>query len=334
MVRDERAGAALGRLVSEGVLSKDQADAVLAALAVERASAVARGKVLAEIAAYVGAGLLFGGIFLVASASWDDLGRPVRVGVLAVVSAGLLLGGVLLGGVLLGGVLLTGVRSRRTSVHSARARLAAVLFALGSVALAGSVGTALEGGGSDAAWVFACVAGAVIAVLGYLALPSVVGMLVCACFVPAAVAGLLTEVIDLDDIWGSVAVLLLGGVWFALTRVGALIDIRVGYLIAIITSVAAAQSVDVDGRAWAYGLTALVALICFALYATQRSAVLVIGGGVAIALAAGEAVSDWTDDSLGAAAVVVAIGAITLAVGAFRLARPWREKKADPVAKP
>ncbi|WP_280250637.1 DUF2157 domain-containing protein [Nocardia abscessus] len=323
MVRDERAGAALGRLVAEGVLSASQADAVLTALAAERASAVARGKVLAEIAAYVGAGLLFGGIFLVASSSWDDLGRPVRVGVLAVVSAGLLLGG----------VLLTGVRLRRTSVHSARARLAAVLFALGSVALAGSVGTALEGGGSDAAWVFACAAGAVIAVLGYLALPSVVGMLVCACFVPAAVAGLLTEVIDLEDTWGSVAVLLLGGVWFALARLGALIDTRVGYLIAIVTSVAAAQSVDIDGRTWAYGLTALVALVCFALYATQRSAVLVIGGGVAIALAAGEAVSDWTDDSLGAAAVVVAIGAITLALGAFRLVRPWREKKADPVVK-
>ncbi|MGY1945664.1 DUF2157 domain-containing protein [Nocardia asiatica] len=319
MASEDRARTAIGRLVADGVLTRDQADAVLAALAAERASAVARGRVLAEIAAYVGAGLLFGGIVLVAASSWEDLGRPVRVGLLAVVAAGLLLGG----------VLLTGISAGRASAHSARARLAAALFALGSVALAGSVGTALEDGGSDAAWVFACTAGAVIAVLGYLALPSVVGMLVCACFVPAAVAGLLTEVIGLDDIWGGVAVLLLGGAWFALTRLGAASDLRVGYLIAIVTSVAAAQSLDVDGRSWAYGITALVALICFALYATQRSAVLVVGGGVAIAVAAGEAVSDWTGDSLGAAAVVVAIGAITLALGGYRLARPRREKEVE-----
>ncbi|MFE7743119.1 hypothetical protein [Nocardia sp. NPDC057455] len=320
MVSDDRAEAAVGRLVAERVLTRGQADAVLAALAVERAAVVARGKVLAEIASYVGAGLLFGGIALVAASSWDALDRPVRVGVLAVVSAGLLFGG----------VLLAGVPTGRTSANGARARLAAVLFALGSVALAGSVGTALEHASTDAAWVFACVAGAVIAVLGYLALPSVLGMLVCACFVPAAVAGIVTEVFGLDDTWGSTAVLLLGGAWFALTRFGALVDLRIGYSIAILTAVAAAQSLDIGGRTWAYGITALIAVACFALYATQRSAVLVIGGGVAIAVAAGEAVSEWTGDSLGAAAVVVAIGAITLALGAFRLARPRREQEADP----
>ncbi|MGO4614519.1 DUF2157 domain-containing protein [Nocardia sp. 2YAB30] len=311
MVSDDRAGAAVGRLVADGVLSREQADAVLAALAVERASVLTRGKVLAEIAAYLGAGLLFGGIFLVLASSWEDLGRPVRVGVLAVVAAGLLFGGVLLAGALF----------TRPSVHSPRARLATVLFALASIALAAAVGTALEGGNFDAAWVFACAAGAVIAVLGYLALPSVLGMLVCACFVPAAVAGMLTDVFDLDDAWGSVAVLVLGGAWFALTRIGALLENRAGYLIAIVTSVAAAQSIDVGGRTWAYGLTALVAVVCFALYATERSAVLVIGGGVSIALASGEAVSEWTDDALGAAAVVVAIGAIMLAIGAFQLTR-------------
>ncbi|MGV9725335.1 DUF2157 domain-containing protein [Nocardia beijingensis] len=316
MVSDGRAEAAIGRLVADGVLTRDQADAVLAALAVERAAVSARGKVLAEIASYVGAGLLFGGIALVAASSWDALDRPVRVGVLAVVAAGLLLGG----------VLLAGLPSGRGNARSVRGRLAAALFALGAVALAGAVGTALDG--ADAAWVFACAAGAVIAVLGYLALPSVLGMLVCACFVPAAVAGVLTDLFDLDDMWAAVAVLLLGAGWFALTRIGAMADLRVGYLIAIVTSVAAAQSLD--GRAWAYGVTAVIAVLCFALYATQRSAVLVIGGGVAIAVAAGEAVSQWTGDSLGAAAVVVALGAITLAVGAFRLARPRREKEKDP----
>ncbi|MGW5140479.1 DUF2157 domain-containing protein [Nocardia beijingensis] len=316
MVSDGRAEAAIGRLVADGVLTRDQADAVLAALAVERAAASARGKVLAEIASYVGAGLLFGGIALVAASSWDALDRPVRVGVLAVVAAGLLLGG----------VLLAGLPSGRGNARSARGRLAAALFALGAVALAGAVGTALDG--ADGAWVFACAAGAVIAVLGYLALPSVLGMLVCACFVPAAVAGALTDLFDLDDMWAAVAVLLLGAGWFALTRIGAMADLRVGYLIAIVTSVAAAQSLD--GRAWAYGVTAVIAVLCFALYTTQRSAVLVIGGGVAIAIAAGEAVSQWTGDSLGAAAVVVALGAITLAVGAFRLARPRREKENDP----
>ncbi|WP_330232765.1 hypothetical protein OHA40_09965 [Nocardia sp. NBC_00508] len=314
MMSDDRAATAVGRLVAEGVLSREQADAVLAALAVEQAAA-ARGKVLAEIAAYLGTGLLFGGIFLVMDSSWEDLGRPVRVGVLAIAAAGLLFGGVLLAGALF----------TRQRAYGARARLASVLFALASIALAAAVGTALEDGSSDAAWVSACAVGAVVAILGYLALPSVLGMLVCACFVPAAIAGLLTEVFDLDDAWGSAAVLLVGGAWFALTRIGALIETQVGYLIAMVTSVAAAQSIDVEGRAWAYGLTALVALVCFVLYATQRSTVLVIGGGVSIALAAGEAVSEWTDDALGAAVVVVAIGAITLAFGAFQLTRSQKK---------
>ncbi|MEU7633409.1 DUF2157 domain-containing protein [Nocardia sp. NPDC049220] len=319
MVSDNRAGSALARLVAEGVLSRSQADAVLAALVAERSAAPTRGKVLAEIAAYLGAGLLFGGIFLLMASSWQDLGRVVRVCVLTVVAAGLLLGGVTLAGGL------SRSRSGAKGSHSVRTRLAAVLFALASVAVAGAVGTALENGSADLAQVSACLAGSVLAVLGYLAVPSVLGMITCACFVPAAVAGLLTDVFDLDAVWGSVSVLLLGGLWFALTRAGAVVETWAGYLIAIVTSVAAAQSIDGAGRTSAYVLTVLVAVVCFALYATARSVVLVIGGGLSIALAAGQAVSAWTDDALGAAGVVVVIGAIVLTFGAVQLTRSQKK---------
>ncbi|MEU7768363.1 DUF2157 domain-containing protein [Nocardia sp. NPDC049190] len=319
MVSDNRAGSAVARLVAEGVLSRSQADAVLAALAAEQSTAPTRGKVLAEIAAYLGAGLLFGGIFLVMASSWENLGRLVRVGVLALVAAGLLFGGVALAGGL------SRARSGPRGAHSVRTRLATVLFALASVAVAGAVGTALENGSADLALLFACLAGSVLAVFGYLAVPSVLGMITCACFVPAALVGLLTDVFDLDNVWGSVAVLLLGGLWFALTRAGVLAETWAGYLIAIVTSVAAAQSIDGVGRTAAYLLTALVAVVCFALYATARSVVLVIGGGMSIALAAGQAVSEWTDDALGAAGVVVVIGAIVLTFGAVQLTRSQKK---------
>ncbi|MFR9753452.1 hypothetical protein ACL02S_20795 [Nocardia sp. 004] len=315
MVSDNRAGAVVARLVAEGVLSGSQADAVVTALAADRAAESPRGKVLAEIAAYLGAGLLFGGIVMVMASSWGRLGALVQVGILVAVAAGLLYGGVILAGGI--PLLFSGPGVSR----SARTRLATVLFALASVAAAGATGTAIDNGSAGNAWVFACLAGAVVAVLGYLALPSLLGLLACACFVPAASIGLLVEVFGLGDVWGSVAALLLGGLWFALAWFGVLIETWAGYLIAIVTSIAGAQSIGINGSAGAYLLTAVVAAACFGLYATQRWAVLVIGGAVAIALAAGQAVSEWTDDTLGVAGVVVALGATLLFIAAIHLTR-------------
>ncbi|MGV9823145.1 DUF2157 domain-containing protein [Nocardia xishanensis] len=218
MAHEHRVGTALRRLVDEGVLTEAQRDAVTAAVAAEEAAArPTAGKLLAEIAAYIGAGLLLGGLVLFLEASWGDLARASRVAILAAVAIGLALGGVALAG---------RASLFRTPTPTARTRLAAVLFALAAATLAGAVGAGIDDSGSDEAWVFAACAGLVVAVLGYVALPSVVGMLACAAFGVPVVGGVLGELFNLDEFWIGSGFFALGMVWFGLTRAGAVIMAR------------------------------------------------------------------------------------------------------------
>ncbi|WP_433757012.1 hypothetical protein [Nocardia sp. CA-135398] len=68
-------------------------------------------------------------------------------------------------------------------------------------------------------------------------------------------------------------------------------------------------------------LTALVAVVCFVLYATQRSAVLVIGGSATVALAVGMAVTSRFDGEVGVMVAIVIVSAVVLAIGALLLTR-------------
>ncbi|MGW4736911.1 DUF2157 domain-containing protein [Nocardia xishanensis] len=315
MAHEHRVGTALRRLVDEGVLTEAQRDAVTAAVAAEEAAArPTAGKLLAEIAAYIGAGLLLGGLVLFLEASWADLARASRVAILAAVAIGLALGGVALAG---------RASLFRTTTPTARMRLAAVLFALAAATLAGAVGAGIDDSGSDEAWVLAACAGLVAAVLGYVALPSVVGMLACAAFGVPVVGGVLGELLDLDEFWIGLGFFALGMVWFGLTRAGAFVEEWAGYAIAIAVALLGAQWVDLERDRWPLVLTVLVAVVCFALYATQRSPVLVIGGAGAVALAIAGAVSEWTE-GLGAAGFVLIVGAVLLATGVIIMARSPR----------
>ncbi|WP_150407962.1 DUF2157 domain-containing protein [Nocardia colli] len=296
------------KLVEQGVLTEAQFDAVMAAL--ETRESRPRGKVLAEIAAYIGAGLVFCGIALVIGSSWDDLARGGRVAVLLAVSFGLVLGAI----AVVGG---PGKLFARDP-HGSRVRLAAALLALAAGAIAGTVGTALDNGTGDAgSW--AAIAGLVAAVLGYLAVPSVIGMLACgvlSALLPAA----LGDLAGVDDVWYALGMLVVGGIWFALTRIGGFVETWLGYAIAVGISLIGAAIIDVDDW-WAFLLSLLVAVVCFALFAEQRSTVLVIGGGLAVALATGQAVTEWTDSVLAAAVSVLVVGSVVLAGGAFMLTR-------------
>ncbi|NEW41794.1 DUF2157 domain-containing protein [Nocardia cyriacigeorgica] len=314
--------ASLRPLVESGVLTEQQLDAVLGALA-EPPARHSRTRLLAEIAAYAGAGLLLAGIALVLAASWEDLARTGRVAILALISVVLAVIAVAVAG---GGSALFGrLRDRpgaAAQVPAVRTRLATVLFALAAAFVAGTVGSAIEDGNTDSAWVYACIAGLIAAVIGYLALPSLIGIFTCAGFSAAAVPGVMTDLVDLHDGWPGLAVLLLGIVWGVLTRLSAFDERWAGYLIAVVLAVFGAQFTgEYDTMAIAYWLTALVAVLCFALYLTERSWVLVLGGAAALAIAAAEAVWDWTDGSVGAAGAVLIIGAVVLGVGGYLLIR-------------
>ncbi|MFQ6393285.1 hypothetical protein ACLMAJ_07525 [Nocardia sp. KC 131] len=311
-----RTSAALQRLVGEGVLTAAQLDAVAAALAAEDArNRPPPGKLIAEIAAYIGAGLLLGGGGLVLATSWDDLAAIVRATLFAAVTIGLVFGGIAVAGGV--SVLFHGAVDGPT----ARLRLATVLFALAAVSLLVTVGTAIGDGNEDTAWAVATVVATVAAGVGYFAIRSLPGLVTCAVLSACAVPAVLDVLFDVDEPWIGVGLLVLGALWFALTRIGVFVELWAGYSIAILISVVGAQLTGDTDLTSAYLLTAMVAIACFALYAAQRSAVLVIGGGAAVALSAAEAVWQLTDGAVGAAGAVLAVGAIVLIVGAVLLAR-------------
>ncbi|MEV0108826.1 DUF2157 domain-containing protein [Nocardia sp. NPDC050799] len=317
-----RAPAALRDLVEQGVLDETQLTAVVTALRHERPRPTP-ARLLAEIAAYAGAGLLLSGLVLILVESWDDMAKLGRFVLFALVALGLIVAGVATAGGR--SVLLRAAwRSVPDTGHTARTRLAVVLFVLAAASVAAAAGSAFDSGavGSDTTWVYAAGAGLLAAAAGYAALPSLLGLLVCTGFSVALVVGVLDEVFDLDDSWVGGGVLVLGFGWLGLTRARVVLEVWAGYLAGVVLAVAGAQTVAAfDGRWPAYALTAVVAVVCFGVYATDRSWVLVLGGAAALTLAAVEAVADWTGESAGASGAILVIGAVVLGIGSYLLAR-------------
>ncbi|WP_029902965.1 DUF2157 domain-containing protein [Nocardia brasiliensis] len=309
---------ALRRLVTDGVLTEAQYAAVVDALAAREQRPP--GKVVAEIAAYIGAGLVFGGIALVIGSSWDDLARAGQVAVLFAVSLGLVLGAV----AVVGGPAQMFGRAETGS----RTRLASALLALAAGSVAGMVGTALDHSSADAG-TWAVLAALLTAALGYIAVPAVLGMLACGVCSAAVVPGLLGDLAGATDTWVGFGLLAVAGIWFALTGFGAFVETWLGYVIAVAIALLGAVVVEADGRPWAFLLSVLVAGVCFGMFAQRRSTVLVVGGALAVALAAGQAVTELTDNPLAVAVTVLAIGALVLGGGAFLLVR---SPKSEPPA--
>jgi hypothetical protein len=78
-------------------------------------------------------------------------------------------------------------------------------------------------------------------------------------------------------------------------------------------------------QGWAYAVTFAAALAFFALYRWLREAVLLVAGVVGVAVAAPEAVWDWTDGAAGGAIVLLVAGAALLAASAAGLGL-WRSR--------
>ncbi|WP_068041490.1 DUF2157 domain-containing protein [Nocardia speluncae] len=308
-------------LVRRGVLDETQLGAVVTALAKPEPRPTP-ARLLAEIAAYAGAGLLLSGLVLVLAESWDDMAKLGRFVLFVLVAVGLTVAGVATAGGW--SALFRPAWSRSAPAgHTARTRLAAVFFALAAVSIAAAAAAILDDGNdtTDLTWVYAAVAGLVAAIAGYAALPSLLGLLLCAGFSAAAVSGLLDEVLGVGDLTGP-GLLVLGFGWLGATRFGAVLERWAGYAAGVVLAVAGAQAVDPVDRMWpAYVLTAVVAVVCFAIYASDRSWVLSLGGAAALTLAAVEAVVDWTGESAGASGAILVVGAVVLGIGSYLLTR-------------
>jgi len=312
---------ALNALVERGVLSSGQLQEVLAA--VERPGVESRDETagrtgLWEVLGYVGGALVLGGASLLVGMSWADLGQSARVALLAAATLVLVAAGVLIGG----GP--RGVRGMAGCGPSPRARIVVVLLALASGAAAMTVATALEAGEGVAA----TATGLLVALGGYLALPSLPGLLATGGFSVGVVLAVDAQWFESSTLSVSLGLLVLGGIWAALALTGRLLDESVGLAGAAAIALAGAQTpVGSDQPWWGHGLTALIAVACFAGYLRHRTIVLLAFGVLGITVAVPEAVWHWFRGALGGPLIVLVVGLAFLAAsGIGLLLRRTRER--------
>lgn len=315
---------ALSRLVTEGVLSAEQADAVRVALADARAP---RGPArwLAELAGYVGGVLMLGGAGALLATSWDRLTDGGRAGLLAAVTV-----------VLLGGGLVIAGGPRRLPVlragTSARRRVVGALVALSSGTTAWTVGVLVEG---PATLTAASLAGLLLAVAGYAVLPTAFGLLASVAFSVVGTVSIVDHFGAATSVTLGAVVLVLGAVWALLAALGLAPPRHLGLGLGAATALVGAQlPLGVgDAAGWGYLLTLAVALACFALYRSQRAPVLLVAGVVGLAVVAPEAVWDLTGGAIGGALILLVAGAALIAASGIGMG-VWRGSRDNAGGRP
>lgn len=301
---------ALDRMVAEGELSADQAGAVRAAFAQADSVRRAPSGWLVEVAGYLGGVLLLAAAGLFLSASWDSMTRPVRGWLLA----GFALVFVLAAGVVAGGPV--ALRRLADGHLPARRRLVGLLLALACVPAGWAAGIAVH----THAGVLGTGVALAVAVAGFLVLPTVSGVLA---MVAASWFALMTVFTDwrltpLTLAWLSIG---LAAAWCVLGLTGLVrpraLVLALGLAIAVIGAQSALAQSGV--QAWAYGLTAGIAVVCFLLYRWVSDIVLLAGGILAATIVVPEAVSDVTNGALGGSAILLIAGVVLLGLSAVGL---------------
>jgi hypothetical protein len=333
---------ALRRLVAEGVLSAQQADAVQQALHLRPNEALAppareshtaqpvaatpavpaarpaRRIPWAEIAGYLGGGLVLVGAVVLIETSWDQLSVLTRTALVSVFAVLLLLAGT----VAAGGV--PGLASARQRAGNARLRVAGALLALGACATAFAVGVALPAGGEGWQGAAAAGAGLLVAAAGYALLRTGFGVIASVALGLYAVTSAVSTAADTP--------LGIGLAWFgyglvvtALALGGLLRQRQLGIGLGTgVTLIGAQMPLAHQGAApWAYLLTMAFALACLAAYRSVRTPVLLVAGVLGITLAVPEAIWDFANGTVGAAAILLIAGVVLLGASGvgFRLHR-------------
>ncbi|WIY02032.1 hypothetical protein QRX60_49930 [Amycolatopsis mongoliensis] len=312
MAREPSVREVLDRLVGDSVLSPAQAGEVERAL---QAAAPRRLRIpWAEVAAYLGGGLVLVGAVLLVAASWRNWGEFARTFVTGATAVVLLTAG----------AVAAGPRSR----SAARGRVAGALFALGAGAVAVTIAVALPDDIVTGA--VACGAGLLTAVAGYLLVPSVPGLLASAGFLAATTLLSIDATVGVTPLNGGLGVGT-GGLLVAALALGHVVPHR---LLGLGAGLALAvfgfqQPLGEEGTAWvAYLLTFGLGVACLALVRRERTWVLLVAGVVAVTLAVPEAIWDLTGGAVGGALLVLTAGLVLLLVSfaGFRLRRTTGRK--------
>lgn len=317
---EKTARTVVAALVGEGLLPASSADRALDVLTRQQPDR-ARGRArLAEIAAWFGAALVLAAAGLFLAEGWNDLTRGQQAGALAGITVLLAAAGLTVRQLL--------VRRPGTALTAdAARRLGSVLFSGAAVSACFAVGLGTDAVDGQAYGEWPGVAGAamlvVAAAAGYRLVPSVVGQL-------AMVAGLFAlapycfEVADghADSLVGVLELALAAG-WLVLTERGVLRERLVATALGAGWALVGAQLVVVEGgQAWlGYVLTAVVAGAGFAGYLRTLRWPYVAVAVAAVTLVVPEAVTDWTDGSVGPAGAVLVAGLALLvaALAGFRI---------------
>ena len=325
----DRLSGALDRLVERDVLSRPQADAVLAEVAARSRPVRPPGLrgLAGEIAGYLGASFVVGATLLFLNEQWSVLGRPGRFLILAAMAA-----------VLFGSGLVS--RQRVHLGDDVRRRLSSTLLTGAAAAAGFAAFVALDTSANDleppshlAPFVGSATALAVV-VAGYLLARTALGQLGMA-VATVATYGTFLELVGVDSsVALGVGVLLLGVLWAGLAGRRLVAERLFALAIAVALGLIGAQIVLFEdrpaGNVLAYVLTAVVAGACFTAYAKVREWVLLAGGVAGATVVVPEILYDVTDGSLGASGVMLVAG-VTLLAGSLAGLRIRRDPGADGV---
>ncbi|MEV4476519.1 DUF2157 domain-containing protein [Nonomuraea sp. NPDC049504] len=293
---------ALARLVRDGVISAEQAMAVREALRESAAPARARW---AEVAGYVGGGLVLAGALSLVATSWADLSKVAHMAILLAATVALLTAG----------IILLGARSReratppsdpgarsRERAATARSRTGSVSVALASVTAALAAAELVD---------VSAIAGAVgllVGVLGYALARTAPLALACAFFAALTVGSLADDLTGGSALAAGLSLVVLGVVWTTLVLAGVIGQRPLGLgLGAVIALIGGQQDA---GAVWAYTMTAAIAVACLLLYRRERAWVLLVAGVIGFTIAVPEAIWHWTGGAVGGSVIVMIAGAV------------------------
>jgi hypothetical protein len=349
----ESSRTALEPLVTDGLLTTDQVDAVIATLSaaapttptpsdapdtsaaqggdatqvaaptgsgVFPAPAGVRAGWLAEVAGYLGGGLMLGAIVLVLGTSWAQLTRAGRVGILFGISAVLVAAAVVIADGKLAAL--------GASAGSAKRRVVGALLGVAVVPIMPAVGQMLSG--LTERWSAGAVVALFAAVVAQVLVPNAFGVVVMAVatFTVALTVG--SDLRDESQASDYAFTFISAGIVWAAASVSRRIRPRgLGLGFAATFALIGAQTMlsAATDQTWpGYTLTAVVAAACLALYPRVPEPILVIAAVVGVTLAVTQALYDWSGGELQAAYIVLIGGAVLVAasVAALRYQRAAR----------
>ena len=301
-----------------GVVARSLSGPTPAAGAAPATSATRGLPKLVEVVAYLGGALVLGAGALFLFEEWGNLNFATRVAMLSVVALVLGAAGVLLARA-------PGVREAAPD-SDVRRRLAGSMLTGAGLAVAFLVGylleEALNPGFQDVSWpaIVGAGVGVLVAAVGYRLAPTAVGQV-------GMMGGILTALgsfVNGVDLIGSsgdaygVAFFVAGALWLVATEAGLFRELTIARALGVGVALFGAQMPAVDGtHAWlGYVLTVVVAVVGIAVYLPRNAWPYLAGAVIAVTLVVPEAVSDWTEGSMGATGGVLVAG-ITLLVASF-----------------